>query len=402
MTEFSYTAKAPNGKTVQGIRAADSEMGLVSLLRKEDLVVLSVAPAAAVTKPARAGKRGKVKVKDLAILCRQLAAMLEAGLPVLESLEGIADQIDNQTLSEILGEVASDIEAGSTFSQSLGKREKVFSILFVAMVKAGEEAGALPSVLGRLGDYLEARDELARKIRSASTYPAFIAGFFVVAVAGIMLFLIPQFEGIFADFDMQLPLLTQTLISLSRFIGQNLIWEVLLVAIGGYLFWRWRGTPSGKRTLDDLILKTPIFGKLVLKASVARFSRTLGTLMENGVSVVPALEIVGQTAGNTIVREAVDGVSEGVVNGSTISEKLSESPVFPKMVVSMVAAGEGAGNLPEMLEKVSDFYTKEVDAAISSLTSMIEPALIVGLGAIVTVVVLAIYLPIFQMATGIG
>lgn len=402
MTEFAYTAKAPSGKTVQGIRAADSEMGLVSLLRKEDLVVLSIAPAAAMAKPSKAAKRGKVKVKDLAILCRQLSAMLEAGLPVLESLEGIADQIDNQTLAEILGEVAKDIEAGSTFSQSLGKREKVFSLLFVAMVKAGEEAGALPSVLSRLGDYLEARDELARKIRSASTYPAFIAGFFVVAVAGIMLFLIPQFEGIFADFDMQLPLLTQTLISLSRFIGQNLIWEVLLFVIGGYLFWRWRGTPGGKRALDDLILKSPIFGKLVLKAAVARFSRTLGTLMENGVSVVPALEIVGQTAGNTIIKEAVDTVSEGVVNGATISEKLSESPVFPKMVVSMVAAGEGAGNLPDMLEKVSDFYTKEVDAAISSLTSMIEPALIVGLGAIVTVVVLAIYLPIFQMATGIG
>lgn len=402
MTEFAYTAKAPNGKTVQGIRAAESEMGLVSLLRKEELVVLSVAPASAMAKPSRASKRGKVKVKDLAVLCRQLSAMLDAGLPVLESLEGIAGQIDNPTLAEVLTEVATDIEAGSTFSQSLGKREKVFSLLFVAMVKAGEEAGALPSVLSRLGDYLEARDELTRKIKSASAYPAFIAVFFVVAVAGIMLFLIPQFEGIFEDFDMELPMLTKTLILLSRFIGQNLIWEILLFAIGGYVFWRWKSTPGGRRTLDDLILKAPVFGKLVLKASVARFSRTLGTLMENGVSVVPALEIVGQTAGNTIVKEAVDNVSEGVVNGATISEKLSESPVFPKMVVSMVAAGEGAGNLPDMLEKVSDFYTKEVDAAITSLTSMIEPALIVGLGAIVTVVVLAIYLPIFQMATGIG
>lgn len=401
MTDFAYTAKAQNGKTVSGVRTAESEMGLVSLLRKEDLTVISVAPAASMGKSGKA-KHGKVKVKDLAILTRQLAAMLEAGLPVLESLESIAEQIDNPTLSEVLLVVAGDIEAGSTFSQSLDKHDKIFSILFIAMVRAGEEAGALPQVLARLGDYLEARDALTRKIRSASAYPAFIAGFFIFAVAGIMLFLIPQFEGIFADFDMELPMLTKVLISMSRFIGRNLLWEFLALGAGGYAFWRWNKTPGGRRTLDALILRAPIFGKLVLKASVARFSRTLGTLMDNGVSVVAALDIVGSTSGNVIVREAIDNVGDGVVNGATISDKLSESPVFPKMVVSMVAAGEGAGNLPEMLDKVSDFYTKEVDAAVDALTSMIEPILIVGLGAIVTVVVLAIYLPIFQMATGIG
>ncbi len=401
MTEFVYTAKGSNGKTVQGVKAADSEMGLVSLLRKENLTVISVSPASALAKkPKPKGK--KVKVKDLAILCRQLSAMLDAGLPVLESLESIADQIDNQTLSEVLVQVAENIEAGSTLSQSLERHDKVFSILFIAMVRAGEEAGALPSVLARLGDYLEARDALTRKIRSASAYPAFIAGFFVIAVSGIMLFLIPQFEGIFADFDLELPMLTKVLIAMSRFIGRNLLWELLARGGGTYAFLRWRKTPAGRRKLDALILRAPIFGKLVLKASVARFSRTLGTLMDNGVSVVAALEIVGSTSGNEVVKEAIDNVCDGVVNGATISDKLSESSVFPKMVVSMVAAGEGAGNLPEMLDKVSDFYTKEVDAAVGALTSMIEPILIVGLGAIVTVVVLAIYLPIFQMATGIG
>jgi type IV pilus assembly protein PilC len=217
-----------------------------------------------------------------------------------------------------------------------------------------------------------------------------------------MLFLIPQFESIFADFDMTLPILTQTLMAISRFVGRNLVWELIALGGGAYAFWKWRGTPNGKRATDGWILRAPVIGKLFLKASVARFSQTLGTLMENGVSVVAALEIVGETSGNVIVKEAIDNVELGVVNGSTISDKLSESPIFPKMVVSMVAAGEGSGNLPEMLEKVSDFYTKEVDAAISGLTSMIEPALIVGLGAIVTVVVLAIYLPIFQMATGIS
>jgi len=400
MTEFAYTAKAANGQTVHGVRPAESELSLVSLLRKENLVVISVAPAMAASKT-KTIKRGKVKVKDLAILCRQLSAMLEAGLPVLGSLESIRDQIDNPTLAVVLKDVSTDIEAGSTFSQALSKHPKIFSVLFVAMVKAGEEAGALPGVLGRLGDYLEARDALATKIKSASAYPAFIAGFFVLAVAGIMLFLIPQFEKIFADFDLQLPMLTRVLMAISRFAGRNLVWELLVLGLGVYLFLRWKGTPAGKRKIDDVMLRAPIIGKLVLKAAVARFSRTLGTLMQNGVPVVAALEIVGETSGNTIVEEAIKNVTVGVVNGSTISEKLAESPIFPKMVVSMVAAGEGSGNLPQMLDKVSDFYTREVDAAIAGLTSMIEPALIVGLGGVVTVVVLAIYLPIFQMATGI-
>jgi type IV pilus assembly protein PilC len=257
-------------------------------------------------------------------------------------------------------------------------------------------------VLQRLGDYLEAKDALAGKIRSASAYPAFIAGFFIMAVAGIMLFLIPQFESIFQSFDMDLPPLTKFLMATSRFIGRYLVYEIVLAGGGIFAFFKWHKTPAGKAKVDAWLLKAPIFGKLILKAAVARFSSTLSTLMDNGVTVVAALEIVGETAGNAVVKAAVDNVSRGVVNGSTISEKLSESHVFPKMVISMVAAGEGSGNLPEMLGKISDFYTREVDAAISGLTSMIEPILIVGLGAIVTVVVLAIYLPIFQMATGMG
>jgi type IV pilus assembly protein PilC len=400
MPEFAFTAKAQTGQTVTGVRSAESEMSLVSVLRKENLVVIAVAPAASSSK-VRTARKGKVKTKHLAVLCRQLSAMLEAGLPVLTSLEGISDQIDNPTLAAVLKEASADIEAGSTLSQALAKHPRVFSILFTAMVKAGEESGALPSVLGRLGDYLEARDALASKIKSASAYPAFIAGFFVIAVAGIMLFLIPQFEKIFADFALDLPPLTKFLMATSRFIGNNLIWEILFLAVGGYVFWRWKATPAGRRKIDQVMLKAPVLGKLVLKASVARFSRTLGTLMQNGVSVVAALEIVGETSGNMIVKEAIDNVTAGVVNGSTISEKLAESPVFPKMVVSMVAAGEGSGSLPQMLDKISDFYTREVDDAIAGLTSMIEPALIVGLGGVVTVVVLAIYLPIFKMATGI-
>jgi len=400
MPEFAYTAKSLNGRTVSGVRPADSEMSLVSVLRKEGLVVISVAPAVSTAK-AKTRRGGSVKIKHLAILCRQLSAMLEAGLPVLTSIDNIREQIDSATLAAVLKEVGTDIEAGSTLSQALAKHPRVFSVLFTAMVKAGEESGALPSVLARLGDYLEARDALANKIKAASAYPAFIAGFFVIAVAGIMLFLIPQFEKIFSDFALDLPPITKFLIGTSRFIGNNLLWEFLLLAIGAYLFWRWKGTPAGRHKIDELMIRAPVMGKLVLKASVARFSRTLGTLMQNGVPVVSALEIVGQTSGNLVVKEAIDNVMVGVVNGATISEKLAESPVFPKMVVSMVAAGEGSGSLPQMLDKISDFYTREVDAAIAGLTSMIEPALIVGLGGIVTVVVLAIYLPIFQMATGI-
>ena len=400
MPEFIFTAKSPNGKTVQGTRFAESEMSLVSSLRKEELVVVAVAPAPIKVSQAKKGK--KVKTKDLAIFCRQVSAMLGAGLPVLESIQSIADQSDHVTMARVLREVAADIEAGATLCAAFGKHPKIFSMLFTSMIRAGEESGALPNVLQRLGDYLEAKDALAGKIRSASAYPAFIAGFFIMAVAGIMLFLIPQFESIFASFDMDLPPLTKFLMATSRFIGRYLVYEIVLAAGGIYAFWKWHKTPGGKSTVDGWLLKAPIFGNLILKAAVARFSSTLGTLMDNGVTVVAALDIVGQTAGNSVVKAAVDNVSRGVVNGSTISEKLAESSVFPKMVISMVAAGESSGNLPDMLSKVSDFYSREVDAAISGLTSMIEPILIVGLGAIVTVVVLAIYLPIFSMATGLS
>jgi len=401
MPEFIYTAKDEKGRTVKATRAADTEMGLVSILRKEGLVVTSVMPASATSKPKAKRKGKKVKTKDLAILCRQLAAMLDAGLPVLESLDGISDQIENQTLSEVLIEVSHDIEAGSTLSQAMGKHERVFSTLFISMVRSGEESGALPQVLSRLAQYLEARDALTRKIVSASTYPAFIAVFFVGAIIAVMFFLIPRFEDIFADFDMTLPPMTQILIATSRFLGNNILIELLVLGVGTFLLWKWWKTPAGKKRIDGLMLKAPLFGKLIRKAAVARFSRTLGTLLSNGVTVIAALEIVGETAGNTVVQEAIDGVGLGVVNGATISEKLAESPVFPKMVVSMVSAGESSGNLPDMLEKIADFYTDEVDAAINGLTAMIEPALIVGLGGVVAVVVLAIYLPIFSMATGI-
>ncbi len=401
MPEFIYTAKDEKGRTVKATRKADTEMGLVSNLRKEGLVVTSVAPASSAGK-SKAPRRGKkVKTKDLAILCRQLSAMLEAGLPVLESLDGISDQVENQTLAVVLVEVSHDIEAGSTLSQSLGKHDRVFSLLFVSMVRSGEESGALPAVLSRLAGYLEARDALTRKIISASTYPAFIAVFFVAAIIAVMFFLMPRFEDIFADFDMTLPPMTQLLISTSRFLGNNILWEVLIVGVGSYLLWKWWRTPVGKKRIDGLTLKAPLFGKLIQKAAIARFSRTLGTLLTNGVTVIAALDIVGETAGNTVIKEAIDEVGLGVVNGSTISEKLAESWVFPKMVVSMVSAGESSGCLPDMLEKIADFYTDEVDAAITGLTAMIEPALIVGLGGVVAVVVLAIYMPIFQMATGI-
>ena len=399
MPEFVFTAKTPNGKTVQGTRFAESEMSLVSGLRKEELVVVAVAPAPIKTKAAKKGK--KVKTKDLAIFCRQMGAMLGAGLPVLESIQSIADQSDHVTMAKVLRDIASDIEAGATLCAAFGKHGKIFSKLFTSMIRAGEESGALPNVLQRLGDYLENKAALASKIRSASAYPAFIAGFFIMAVAGIMLFLIPQFESIFASFDMQLPTLTKFLMATSRFIGRYLIYEIVLCGAGVYAFWKWHKTSAGKSKVDAWLLKAPVFGKLILKAAVARFSSTLSTLMDNGVAVVAALEIVGETSGNAVVKSAVDNVSRGVVNGSTISEKLAESYVFPKMVISMVAAGESSGNLPDMLSKIADFYTREVDDAISGLTSMIEPILIVGLGAIVTVVVLAIYLPIFQMATGI-
>jgi len=269
------------------------------------------------------------------------------------------------------------------------------------MIQAGEKSSEMSKVMSQLASYLEAEDDLKKKIKSATTYPAFIMGFFVAALLGIIFLLIPKFEKIFSDFDMELPLLTRMLIGISDFALSNILFEVGALGIFLVLFLRWARSLSGRYTIDRQKLKIPIFGEIIRKASVARLSQTLATLFESGVPVADALEIAGKTSGNLVIAQMLDGVRMGVIGGSSIASQMRKRPVFPKMMVGMVSAGEESGELAPMLSKLADSYARDVDTAISGITSVMEPIIIVALGGVMMVAVLAIYLPIFKMSTGV-
>jgi type IV pilus assembly protein PilC len=401
---YVYLAKDTTGRNIKGAEDAETVPALVSSLRSRGLTVISVDQQRGAADKPRSWKnmaltKKKVKLNTLANFCRQVATMLDAGLPVVESLETVGEQLEHQTLREVVEDVRRNIEAGDSFSEALGKHPGVFSVLFVSMIEAGEEAGALPKVMSQLASYLEARAQLQRKIKSAMAYPAFISVFFFMAVCGVVFFLIPKFEDIFSGFDVPLPRLTQGLINFSRFLTEHILIEIGLIIGLIVLYKVWSSTENGRYFVDSKKLKIPLVGRLLQKSAIARFTQTLGTLMGNGVGVVGALEIVSMTSGNVAIAKAVKSVARGVTEGSAISAELSKHEVFPKIVVNMTSAGEESGSMPEMMERLAGHYNDEVETAVAGLTAMIEPALIIGLGAVVLVVVLAIYLPIFKMAT---
>jgi type IV pilus assembly protein PilC len=405
MLRFTYVARDQDNRKVEGSFEAESSYALISLLRERGLTVISVGkPRAmsAVSKKKRTRRGGKkIKTAELAHFTRQLASLVDAGVPLTRSLGITAEQTENATLQQIVLAVKNDVEAGQDFSVALSRHPKTFSVLFFSMVEAGLQGGGLATILSQLASYLEARAELTRKVKSAMTYPVFISIFFFLVLVVVMFFLIPKFEDIFSGFGIELPLLTRTMIGMSRFLIDHIIYEIVGTALMGFLFYRWSHTVNGRYTIDGKKLGVPVFGKLLRKETVARFSQTLATLVGNGVSVIDALQIVARTSGNVVVEEAIEGVRTGVINGASISGEMSKRAIFPQMLVGMVSAGEESGTLPQMLGKVSDFYSGEVDAMVDGLSSIIEPLLIVSLGGVVAIVVLAIYLPIFQMVTGI-
>ena len=405
MPRFIYVAKDQDNRKVEGSFEAESAYALIGLLRERGLTVISVGKprgVSAVSKEKRAKKSGKkIKTAELANVSRQLAALVDAGVPLTRSLGVTAEQMENVALQEIILAVKNDVEAGQDFSRALSRHPKAFSVLFSSMAEAGLKGGGLATILDQLASYLETRAELARKVKSATTYPVFISVFFFVVVVLVMFFLIPKFENIFSGFGIELPLLTRTMIAISRFLINYVIYEIVGIFLVGFLVHRWSHTANGRYAIDDKKLRLPVFGKLLRKESVARFSQTLATLVANGVSVIDALQIVARTAGNVVIEEAIEGVRTGIINGASISEEMGKRPIFPQMLVGMVNAGEESGTLSQMLDKVSDFYTGEVDAMVDGLSSIIEPVLIVSLGGVVALVVVSMYLPIFQMVTAI-
>ncbi len=417
MPMYSVTARDAEGKTISQVKDAPSVGELVADLRKAGLTVIGVkseggggvsgpvnAPTEVQAKPKSQGgffQKG-VKVSEMAAFCRQMATMLKAGLSLMDSLETIADETDNPAFKTALLEIVRDIEAGSKLSASMGKHPNIFQQLMVSMVEAGEVSGSLDTILEQLGQFFKRRDKLLKQIKAATSYPKFVGGFFVLIVAGIFAFLIPQFEKVFEKFGADLPPLTKTLIFFSNMITK-LWWVVIPVVVGAVMAGvYWRRTPQGAESWDRLIMKTPLFGPLMLKSGVSRFTMTLSTLIKNGITLDQSLEIVSRTLGNVVLEQAVMDARQKLIQGYSLHQAIAESGLFPGLMVKMIKVGEDSGSLPDMLADVTEYYEDEVSSAVQGLTSLIEPTLIVGLGAVVLVVILGIYLPIFNLSKSVS
>jgi type IV pilus assembly protein PilC len=400
MSVFEYTAKnATSGQILKGTMDVPTRDEVIAFIRKNRMILVSVreAPTAIrITLPGRG-----IKTRDVVIFTRQFATMINAGLPLVQSLTILAQQTENKALKEVTKAVVYDVEAGNTLADALGKHPKGFTDLYVNMVAAGEAGGILDTILLRLATFLEKNDALVRKVKGAMVYPAVIISVAIVAIAVLLIFVIPTFSSMFASVNMQLPLPTRVVIGASHILTRfwYLIGGTIVLLIFG--FRSYYGTLGGRKTIDGLLLRAPVVGDLLRKSAVSRFTRTLGTLISSGVSILDGLEITAKTAGNRVIYDAIMQSRQSIAGGETIAGPLQTSGVFPPMVISMISVGEQTGGLDEMLTKIADFYDSEVDVAVSALLSLMEPIMIVVLGVIVGGMVVAMYLPIFDMVNAV-
>jgi type IV pilus assembly protein PilC len=402
MAKFFYIARDLTGKRTEGVIESDNIGNVVINLRRKNLtpVEINIIEEKGITKIEKKErrKRGRVSLGELAIFSRQFATMLDAGVSIIDILSDLSEQTLNKYFKEVLENIKKDIQAGSNFSNAISKYPNIFSPLYVALVKSGEESGNLVGVMSELSSYIEDQIVLLRKLRQALSYPAVILFFFIGVVSFVFLFLIPKFQSIFSSFGAKLPGLTLLIFKISQIFLKFLplfIGFIFLLAIFIYFY---RNTKTGRWQIDLLKLKFPLIGKLMHKIALSRFSRSLSTLISGGVSINSALEIVAGTTGNVIIEDFIKKVRKGVIGGKALNEEMKKYKIFPPILVRMVRVGEETGRLEDMLNRVSKFFRDEVDATINILTSIIEPVLIIGLGIIVGIVVLAIYLPIFKLA----
>ena len=397
MPMFEYTARnAANGQIQKGQLDVASQAEVSNYLRKNRLMLVSVREAPKQIKFSMPGAQ-RIKTRDVVIFTRQFATMINAGLPLVQSLTILAQQTENKSLAEITRAVVYDVESGNTLADAFSKHPRAFTDLYVNMVAAGEAGGILDTILLRLATFLEKSDALMRKVKGALVYPGVIMTVAGAAIAILLIFVIPVFQSMFSSVNMELPLPTRIVIMLSDLlIGY---WWALLLGIGAVIFAirRYYGTLSGRKVIDSALLKSPVLGDLLRKSAVSRFTRTLGTLISSGVSILEGLEITAKTAGNMVIHDAVMASRQSIAGGETIAAPLEKSKVFPPMVISMIAVGEQTGGLDEMLTKIADFYDEEVDVAVGALLSLMEPMMIVFLGVIVGGMVVAMYLPILDM-----
>lgn len=400
MAIFTWAGRTRQGAVQKGELAAKNKDEVISLLRRENILVTSVRKKPTeITIP---GFGQKVTDKDIVIFTRQFATMIDAGLPLVQCLEILSDQTENPVLAKSISEVRTDVEGGSTYADSLAKHPKVFDELYVSMVAAGEAGGILDTILNRLAKHIEKAMKLKKQIKSAMVYPLTILGVAVIVVTILLVWVIPIFAKMFTDFGGSLPGLTQLVIDFSYFMQRNFFYITGGLFAFSYGFKKYYRTVGGKKTVDKIALKIPVVGELIRKASVAKFTRTLGTLISSGVPILEGLGIVAKTSGNKVIEHALLDARQSISEGKTIADPLEKSKVFPPMVVQMIAVGETTGALDGMLSKIADFYDDEVDAAVVALTSMLEPMMMVFLGITIGTIVIAMYLPIFEMAAIVG
>jgi len=397
MPRYKWAGKTLRGEKRKGEMEAPDEGTVRTHLRQQNVI-----PTKVVAKGKEIsfslGKQ-KVKQKDVAVFTRQLATMIDAGLPLVQSLDILSMQQENKTFKEVIKNIKESVEGGSTFAAALGKQPKTFDDLYVNLVVAGEEGGILDNVLNRLAIYIEKAESLKKKVKSALVYPSTIVCVAVIVVVVLMIFVIPVFAAMFHSMGQTLPLPTLIVLAMSNIMKKYFLLLIVGLVILIFMFRRYYATEKGKLAIDTLILKLPIFGILFQKVAVARFSRTLSTLITSGVPILDGLTITSRTAGNKLIEYAIMKARTSISEGETIAEPLARSEVFPPMVTQMIAIGESTGSLDSMLSKIADFYEEEVDIAVATLTSLLEPLLMVFLGVTVGGVVIAMYMPIFKIAT---
>jgi type IV pilus assembly protein PilC len=398
-TTYAYRVRDNQGKMLGGTLEAESEEAVVTRLRQLGYAPISIEAekGAGLKTELRLPGAGRVKLKDLAVFSRQFATMIDSGLSLLRALTILGEQTSNRRLGEVLTQVRAEVEKGTSLSAALAKHPKVFNRLYVSMVRAGEIGGFLDQVLVKVAETFEKEVTLRGKVRSAMTYPVVVFAMVLMIVSAMLIFIVPTFASLYESLGGTLPLPTRMLMAASNGLRRFFPLIVLALAGLGFAYKRWRATPAGRFRLDQFKLKVKVFGPLFHKTALSRFSRTLSTLIRSGVPILQALDIVADAVNNGVISRAVRDVQDSVREGESLATPLSKHPVFPSMVVQMMAVGEETGALDTMLSKVADFYDQEVEAAVASLTSMIEPILIAVMGAAVGGMVIALYLPLFSI-----
>jgi type IV pilus assembly protein PilC len=398
MPVFQWEGKNRNDQIQKGELEAQSEEAV-----RANLARIKITPTKIKKKPKDlfenvAFLQPPVKEKDIILFCRQFSTMIDAGLPIIQCLDILHTQQENKTFKGMLKEIKESVESGATLADSLKRYPKHFDDLFVNMISAGEAGGILDTILRRLSGYMEKAAKLKSQVKGAMTYPAVTMIIAVIVVAVILVFVIPVFQQMFSDFGGALPGPTQIVINMSEFVKSKILYIIIGTALFIFAFKKYHKTNKGRVTVDALMLKLPVFGILLRKVAVSKFTRTMGTMLSSGVAILEALDIVAKTAGNTIIERAIYNVRSGISEGRTMADPLLESQVFPSMVCQMISVGESTGALDSMLGKIADFYDEEVDQAVENLTSLIEPFMLVFLGTVIGGLVVAMYLPVFKMA----